>query len=245
MAFWRQGMVLAGLALAALAFPAVLEARMPMPAPGASFAKYVVIGRDQRCPRDSRPGQDILVCGLRPLTKVELFILHGFSRCLAEKRSEEARAILAAGYDEARSRDALKKIASRGIDCAPVGRLKVSGILFAGAMAEALLQPLTRNGSLGERVALDPARPPVAARDEVEVMSLCTVRAAPEQVRSLFSSQAGSEAESEAIRAMSGQLTGCLGHDVRLVTNLPALRALLALAAWRLASNSAAVQPPG
>jgi hypothetical protein len=233
--------VTAGLA-AALCAPAILHARPPMPAPGRPFAKYVVIGRDDRCPRDSRPEQGILVCGLRPLTKTEVFILHGFSRCLAEKRSREAQAILASGYDEAGSRDALRKIASRGIDCAPIGRLKVSGILFAGAMAEALLRPLIRDGSLGDRVALDSAAPPLVARGEVEVMSLCTVRAAPEQVRALFATEAESDAETAAIRAMSAQLTGCLGHDIRLVTNRPALRAVLALAAWRLALNKAAVR---
>ena len=80
--------------------------------------------------------------------------------------------------------------------------------------------------------------PPIAARGEAEVMSLCAARAAPAGLGELFESEAGSARESEAIRSLMPNLSSCLASKVRLVTNPSGLRASLALAAWRLILNS-------
>ncbi|MEA3004203.1 MAG: hypothetical protein QOH81_2991 [Sphingomonadales bacterium] len=195
----------------------------------------VVVTGDDVCPEGR--AEDILVCGMRSMGPAQLRILHRFSQCVAQRRPGAARDILARGYDAA-MRPALGRIAAWGLDCGPGGHLHVSGMLFAGAMAEALLVPLTRGASLERVVAFDPDRPSLDARDEAEMMSFCAVRAAPAAVAALFATDGASRREEAAVQALLPQLTECLGRDVRLVTNRPALRALLALAALRLALNN-------
>ena len=68
----------------------------------------------------------------------------------------------------------------------PAHALSANSLLFAGAIAEAYL-PEGRD--LAAAVAYDPARPPVEARSEIEVMSLCTVRAVPAAVADLFATR--------------------------------------------------------
>jgi hypothetical protein len=197
----------------------------------------VVITGDDVCPLGHT--DDLLVCGMRSMGPMQLRILHRFSQCVAQRRPGAARAILAHGYDAA-VRPALGRIAAWGLDCGPGGHLHVSGMLFAGAMAEALVAPLARGGALERVVAFDPTKPVLDARDEAEMMSFCAVRAAPAGVTALFATEGASDREEAAVQALLPQLTDCLGRDVRLVTNRPALRALLALAALRLALNNAA-----
>ena len=54
----------------------------------------------------------------------------------------------------------------------------------------------------------------------------------------MLATEGASAPEEAAVQALLPQLTDCLGRDIRLVTNRPALRALLALAALRLALNN-------
>jgi hypothetical protein len=210
------------------------DARQPfrLPPPRAPTVKRVIITPDNRCPRPV--GDEILVCGIRNMKRSDLKLLHQFSRCVARERPEEARAVLAGGYSGEASAAPLKGIVARGMRCAQPGRLSMSGLLFAGAMAEALVRPVVARGGLESRMASDPGRAPLQARDEAEVMSLCTVRAAPSDVDAVFATEAASDEEKAALRILFPRLSACLGNGVRLVTNRSALRASLAIAAWRL-----------
>ncbi len=195
----------------------------------------VVVTGDDACP--GKRADDLLVCGMLAMGPTQLRILRYVSRCLVQRRPAAARSVLADGYDAA-DRPALRKIVGAGLECGVGGQLNVSGLLFAGAMAESMLASMPHHGHLDRLVGLDPTRPSVAAHDEPEMMSLCAVRAAPRAAATFFATEGGSKAEEAAVRALLPQLTDCLGRDVRLVTNRPALRALLALAALRLALNN-------
>jgi hypothetical protein len=231
------------LAAASLLLPAAAAGRRgPIRDVRPPIARQVIITADDRCPRPR--GDDIFVCGIRRMTRTDLRALHKFSRCVAERRPAEARAILAAGYDGNESGAELRRIAAQGLDCAPPGKLSVSGILFAGAMAEALVREAAGGQELAARVAPAPEQQPLAARDQAEVMSLCTVRAASAEVIALFESEAGSGKENEAVRALLPSLGACLARDVRLVTNPSGIRASLALAAWRLVLANGGASPP-
>jgi hypothetical protein len=157
-----------------------------------------------------------------------------------QRRPVAARAMLADGYDAATDRPALRELAGSSFGCGLNGELHVSGLLLAGAIAEALVAPPGHAGDLDRRIALDPGRPAILAHDESELMSLCTVRAAPRDTAAFFATEGGSKAEENIVQALLPQLSACLGRDIRLVTNRPALRALLALAALRLALNNPA-----
>ena len=122
-------------------------------------------------------------------------------------------------------------------------RLRFSRLPFAGGMAEALLGSDHGLGDLAARVALDPALPPLRARDELEVMSICVVRAAPGEVASLFATQPASDAENAALRAIMPRAGQCLTAGASLRLNALSMRSMLALAAWRLDQHNRASAP--
>ncbi|MEA3035938.1 MAG: hypothetical protein QOH04_1703 [Sphingomonadales bacterium] len=231
---WGRRM-LAAAALAGVSSPLAAQSLF------APFAgtKDVTVLDDELCP--PRVSDDIVICGRRNPTPAEMRILREYSACLAQRRPQAARDSLAEGYQGAETRRALLKVAQWGRRCGQPGRLKVSGILFAGAMAEALLRPLARAKALEARLALDPARPPLRARDDSEVMSLCVAIDAPGQVAKLLATEGASPEEKAALGALVPAFAGCLRSQVKLVANPPALRAMLALAAWRLARHN---EPP-
>jgi hypothetical protein len=222
-------------ALAGLSCPVAAQ---PLFAPFAG-TKDLTLLEDELCP--PRATEEIIICGRRNPSAGEMRILREYSACLAQRRPQAARDSLAEGYAGAETRRALLKVAQWGRRCGQPGRLKVSGILFAGAMAEALLRPLARAKVLEARLALDPSRPPLRARDDGEVMSLCVAIDAPGQVAALLATEGTSLEEKAALGALAPALAGCLRSEVRLVANPPALRAMLALAAWRLARHN---EPP-
>lgn len=163
-------------------------------------------------------------------------VLHDFAGCVAGDRWARARvrAILAMDYRTDAAREALRSfIATRRICVAPYSALRAHRLVFAGALAENLLP---RDRALATLVAFDPARPPVQARDEREVMSLCVVRADPEAVGTLLATVPASAEEGAALRALSPLLGRCLRAGAQTRVNGLEVRALLALAAWRLAA---------
>ena len=200
-----------------------------LPAPVSATGRYVperrpavlqvVVTGDDACPGERT--DELLVCGMLSMGPKQLKVLHYVSRCLVQRRPPSARAVLADGYEPA-DRPALRKMAEWGMACGPGGQLHVSGMLFAGAMAEALLAALGHRGALDRLVAREPGRPPVTAHDEPEMMSLCAVRASPGATAAFFATEGGSKEEEAAVQALLPQLTDCLGREIRLVTNRPA-----------------------
>lgn len=176
--------------------------------------------------------------GGEPSTPDDLRILAHFSRCVADRQASRARAILALDYRHHDYRSELRNLAERNWGCAPLGELKFNGVLFAGGMAEVLLNANVRPGELARHVALDPARPPLAARDENELMSLCTVRDAPDDVDALLRTEAAGPQEVAVLRGLIPHVTSCLAAGQRLSLNRPFLRAVLALAAYRLSDHN-------
>ena len=137
-----------------------------------------------------------------------------------------------------RARGAGRLPAGRSQCVLPAHALSANSLLFAGAIAEAYL-PEGRD--LVAAVAYDPTRPPVQARSEIEVMSLCTVRAVPAAVADLFATRPATPEEAAALRALAPQLGQCLRAGGQARVNGLEVRALLALAAWRLiAANQGA-----
>ena len=176
--------------------------------------------------------------GGEPSTPDDLRILARFSHCVADRQASRARAILAQDYRSRDYRSQLRRLAESNWGCAPLGALRFSGVLFAGGLAENLLNTNLRQGDLAAHVALDPARAPLAARDENELMSLCTVRAAPNEVAALLRSEAASPQEAAALTAHIPHVTSCLAAGQRLALNRPFLRAVLVLAAYRLSDHN-------
>lgn len=69
---------------------------------------------------------------------------------------------------------------------------------------------------------------------------MCTVDTAPDQVATLFATDVGSIGERDAIMALTGPIADCLTPGTRASLNRNGIRAVLALAAYRLVQPAAA-----
>jgi hypothetical protein len=182
-----------------------------------------------------------------PTTPAEVRILARFSRCVADRPAnrERARTLLALDYRTEHYRQELLRLAGGNTLCVPTGgRLAFGGVLFAGGLAENLLRRRGAVADLGAFVGLDPAHPALASRDETELMALCVVRAAPAKVSALLQTGPASEEEGAALRALMSDLGSCLRAGSNVSLNRLFGRAILALAAYRLADHNGWSRPP-
>jgi hypothetical protein len=170
--------------------------------------------------------------------EVAIQAVHNFGACVVARTPHGGRDVLALDYQ---SRDYEKRIRAyvRGHDyCIPFnGRMSSAGVLLAGGMAEALLKSDLKPAELPRRIGFDPAREVIAARSPTEAMALCTVLKAPEATARIFETEPATRQEIEAMKPLGGVLGECLKKDMKVTLNKPALRSLLALAAWRIATT--------
>jgi hypothetical protein len=150
---------------------------------------------------------------------------------------EGARRVLALDFRTSEYKKDLRSLAFGHDDsrCLNGGwRYKFAPSLLAGAMAEALLKSDIKKEELPKRLAYDPARAPIQARNELEKMALCTVMQAPVATVRLFDTQPATGAEQAAMKPVSDALSDCLQKGTQVTLNGPGVRSLLALAAWRV-----------
>lgn len=177
----------------------------------------------------------------------EVRALHSLAACVAGKREADVRRVLAIDFREREYGRELRRLAGREASCGKLignSTIRADGVLFAGTLAELLVERDLGGGDLAPRVAYDASRPVLEARNGAELMAVCVVRRAPAETISLLRTEAASAAEIEQLRAMSAALSGCIppGQQVRL--NRESIRALLSLAAYRLSTHNAAPHPP-
>jgi hypothetical protein len=176
-----------------------------------------------------------------PATVEDRRALLSFARCVVVNQSARARALVVDDYRSEAYRTTLRQLAIGQNACLPpASRLRFAGVLFAGNLAETLLRGAVTRGTLANRVAFNAAAAPFQARGEGEVMGLCVVRAAPAETEALLATAHGSEQEAAAARAITPHISPCLAAGSTLRFNRPGLRALLALAAYRLVRHNAA-----
>jgi len=179
-----------------------------------------------------RPGDQLPPAG--GTTAEHIRILHRYSHCAARSDTIQVRRLLAMDYRSADYEVALRRLARRNAACLHPGRLRFSPMLFAGAMAESLVNWRLDGDALASWTAPVANQPALAARDETELMALCTVRAAPGEVAAMLATRPASDREAAAIRALTPVIGNCLASGVRATLNRPAIRSVLALAAYRL-----------
>jgi hypothetical protein len=170
---------------------------------------------------------------------VDIETVHAFADCMAGRFRPSVRRLLAMDYRSSAYRSSLQSLTTVGNRCAPfaVGRLRSAGVLLAGAFAEQLLPEALGGSRLSERVAYDPSRPPVPARDEGEYLGLCAVRTMPEEVAALLATKPAGDEEKLATGKILPRLGPCIRAGAAARLNIAGLRAILALAAYRLASQ--------
>ncbi|HEX8217169.1 MAG TPA: hypothetical protein VF577_06870, partial [Allosphingosinicella sp.] len=163
------------------------------------------------------------------------------SRCIARRRGADAEELLAMDYrDQAYDRTA-RAIATRSATCAGGDRPRFSRLLFAGGLAEELLA--ARASSVGLQSQARPRPEPVVVGDSTEAIATCVVRRQPALVANLLATPPASAEEDRAVRELAPHVAGCVmpGEIARI--SQPSLRALAALAAYRLVQQQAAPRP--
>ena len=169
---------------------------------------------------------------------LSLEAMQNFGACVVQMTPSGAEEVLAMDFRTEAYREKLARLAKGHDRCTrPRTELKFNGVLFAGALAEALLKEpgkkvLTKL-TLAEELAT-----PIAARSSLEAMALCGVVTRPAAVGRLIESEISSDKEAEAIEALSPTLNGCLSGADKAELNRPGLRSVMALAAWRFVSEA-------
>ena len=165
-------------------------------------------------------------------------MLHTFGACVADRRPAQAAGILALDYTTPQYQSALRRLAGDHETCAGRANGKFNGLLFAGALAERLIQ--RQGGDVAAVLAADRTAAPLLARGETEVTALCIAQAAPRETIALFATTPGTPEETAAFQPIGPALVGCVKAGQQMHLNKPGLRAMLATASWRLAQSRGA-----
>ena len=172
----------------------------------------------------------------------DIRMMHDLARCVADRNSIQVRRLLATDYRDSGYPHSMRRLAEDADGCLPFfGSLKMANLLLAGSLAEAMLRNMAAPSlPLARALAHDPAQPAVAARDEGEYLGLCVARTMPAAVEALLATTPESEAEKSAIAAIGPGIAPCVRAGSSARINRPGLRALLALAAYRVFTLSSA-----
>ena len=164
-------------------------------------------------------------------------VMQKYGTCVAWSAPGRAREALRMDFGDPASREALVRLTNSEKYCLDRGSLRFSPVLFAGAMAEALIEKEIKRSELPRRLAPDPLRETIAARSSAEAMALCTVLKAPDATAKLLATKPMTSEETQAMQPLGDVLMECLRKGMQLQMNKPALRSLLALAAWRIVTT--------
>lgn len=166
--------------------------------------------------------------------------LERWASCVARKNAPEAARLLTMDFKTAEYERGMRKLSQTDKECVGFrGTLKTAGLLFAGELAEALLesdsQPLVRRLA---RASAAPATPAFSFTDRV---AICVVRSVPDDVAALFATARGSAEETARIDALATPMALCAqAAQARrpIEVNPAGLRAMLATAAYRSVAGS-------
>jgi hypothetical protein len=175
---------------------------------------------------------------------VAIQAVHNFGSCVVSRTPQGARQLLAMDYRAPDYQTRLRAYLKGHERCIPFNAAIGSReVLFAGSLAEALLKADVKRSQLPQRIAFDPQRAVIAARGPAEEMALCTVFEAPQATARLFETQPATSEEDRAVSHIVDVLPRCLKKQTQLTLNTPALRSLLALAAYRIVTTPRKATP--
>lgn len=167
-----------------------------------------------------------------------VMVLHRFGQCVVDRREARVREILAMDYRTDAYQNALRDFAIREKACLRGGQLTSAGMLMAGAFSEELLKRDLEGRLLRDAIAPENERS--APRDGVEAMAFCVTSTNPDGVQTLLATKPTETLERAAVDALRPALTACVAKNDTARMNIPGLRALFALAAYRLTRQGAA-----
>jgi hypothetical protein len=155
--------------------------------------------------------------------------------CLASKNPRETARVLAMDFTTATYNRALRMLAEEDRDCVDFrGALRTGNLLFAGELAEALVEQ--RNEPVANALAQAATAPATTSFSFTDRVAICVVRSVPSDVAKLFATERNSTEESAALEMLTTPLGLCAkAAEAKkpLSINPAGLRAMLASAAFR------------
>ncbi|QPQ55508.1 hypothetical protein IC614_02580 [Allosphingosinicella flava] len=160
-----------------------------------------------------------------------------FGACVADRSADLAARTLNSDFTSATYRNTMKRLSESNRGCFKKGRMRASGLLFAGAIAERLIeQDGTPVNVQLARAAVGQAPATYSPSDKV---AMCVVRSAPDQVGALFMTNVATAEEGAAASGLASVMTLCAQGGPAVQTTPEGLRAMLATAAFRSIAASA------
>ena len=169
------------------------------------------------------------------ITPLAAQAMYNFTRCVVEFSRPGAEKLLARDFRSDEYRQAMRRYVKGHGRCAPRSELGSSQLVFAGNLAEHLLIDKFSETALAADLARDRSAMPIEARSVAEGIALCIVMQAPQDSAALFRTEVMSDAEKAVLANIAPKLSGCVRQGAEFRTNRTGLRALLALAAYRIA----------
>lgn len=166
--------------------------------------------------------------------------LGAFGRCVAAEEPEESARVMGLDFTSSRYQTALRMLTSEARrDCAgdTIGRgnaMRSANLLMAGAIAEGLLAGHVE--PLNVRLARA-AQSQVPTYSSTDAIAQCLARSLPDQTARLFASDPATPQEAAAAGELQAATPACArvtGTNIRMEASVPALRAMLATATFRL-----------
>lgn len=166
--------------------------------------------------------------------------IEAYGKCAADRQRGEAERLLRMNFTSTNyetglrvlSHDVERRCARDAVE--PRSVMRSANLLFAGAMAEAILE--TGDTPLNARIARQ-AEAQVKPFSPTDAIAQCLARSLPDQVSILFATAPGSDAETAAAAPLSEAVPACarvsqLSQNFEL--SVAALRAMIATASYRL-----------
>lgn len=172
-----------------------------------------------------------------------LAALRTYATCAVQHTARGAERVLSMDIESPQYGEAIRSFARGHSYCSPAGsRLKFTGVLFAGDLAEALIRQGYAGQPLAPRFAVAAPEAYLPPHGWGEAIGMCVTRAEPAAVEAVLATAPGSDDEVHALDQTGSSLAGCIPKGKTLKINKPMVRAFYALGAWRLLSDKGA--PP-
>jgi hypothetical protein len=168
--------------------------------------------------------------------ELSVLALHNYSACAVKRTPEGAARLLDLDEKGAAYKAELARFAKGHNYCMNNGRIAFGGLLFQGALAEALVAQRYAGRPLASAASAASTLP--KARSEPEAIGLCLVRKRPDAATALLQSQPASEAEHAALNQTVNVLPACVVSGMTMKMNRSAVRAMMALGAYRLLAGN-------
>ncbi len=204
-----------------------LQAQTPTPpAPQSPLRNESAGGRDIT-PAHETYGENFTTSDARARIAIQ-----SYGACAAGGARAAAADVLRRDFRTRQYQQGLQVLSRNNQDCfRHRGRMSSHNLLFAGAMAEHLIERSAE--PLNVRLARAAAGPPTQGFSPTDRVAVCVVRSVPDDVARLFATEVASEAETQAAQGLTAIVGHCNAERQPIEVSPAGLRAMLATAAFR------------